>query len=470
MIQLAKSIIIFSITIFCANAIDLTEQARKYIKCHSQFLNKRVDLNDPILIDLNSGKTDAKKACLQIISHAKFSKSGQLENLDSKSFTVLNTFQNLHSSWFKLYNFNSDTQDHSNTNVFDSNQAAYHFTLSLFGQSYPLNNIFLSSKTLKAKRVGNDENIFQNDRDISAIRSHLDGMHKRKWSVGGVQDNPTDFGETYLWKPELIEFGQLYAITELDSSTQYFTRLKESKRIEGINLKKSRFPGAFGSISYLMLNAGHNNRTTDGAEKLHRRWAQNLFSDFLCRDLPLIKTEDATYSKNSKISFRKKSSCMHCHLSIDPLASTIRNLEIFNAGEVFTGSFTFRAIQEHPAIHDFSDNLDKRDKYFFQRPPTGKLIFRDIYGKLISKKLSSPAQIGKELAKLDDPYICTASRYFEFLTGEKNLITENSFSIENLTQKKEFILELAKELKESGDLSKVIGELISSKFYVGVSP
>ena len=43
--------------------------------------------------------------------------------------------------------------------------------------------------------------------------------------------------------------------------------------------------------------------------------------------------------------------------------------------------------------------------------------YDDMSGKLINKTVNGTSELGAEIAKLDDFYVCKAKRYFEYFTG-----------------------------------------------------
>ena len=53
-----------------------------------------------------------------------------------------------------------------------------------------------------------------------------------------------------------------------------------------------------------------------------------IAKDFLCRDLPLLRTADAQpyVVSNAPIAFRQVASCTRCHASIDQMSATIREV------------------------------------------------------------------------------------------------------------------------------------------------
>ncbi|ATH07770.1 hypothetical protein BIY24_07360 [Halobacteriovorax marinus] len=451
-------------TFICINSRASNFDIEKYQKCHKQFTNTRIDTESEIINLIKQKKISAAKACIKIIQEASFNKNFQLKKISKRTKTILKNFQTLHNSWFKLFNLNRETQDHAATNVVDTNQMAYHFTASLLSENYPYSNIFSTQITFAAIREGNEENLFSNDKDIGGTRSRIDGTGSRKWQIGGVEDGPRDYGSRYYWNPPLVEFGELTGLKPITDHL-YFKRLKEGKTLDKTALTRSLFPGVFGSVAYLILNLGHDNQTTDGGNKLHRRFANNLFNDFLCRDLPILKKEDVKIIKESKISFRKKKNCMSCHMTMDQLALATTHLEAFNAGEIHFSAFTFRSVYKHSTSMSSTHQFVDKDKDFYKKRHMAKFYFRDFKGDLVNRKISEPKDIGQILKTLDDPYLCTTKRYFEFLTGIE--VDINNFkNIPNDSNIKKTLLKLTSVLKNEQSPKRLIEEIISSRYYL----
>jgi hypothetical protein len=446
--------LLIALLIFNVKADDARTDLKKYYKCHSQLLSVKPRFNDPRVKKIKENKLSGTSACMELISMGKLGSDYKLVNESNEtSRKVLKSFQKLHSSWFKLYEFNSDTQDHPVTNVNDSNEMGYFLTVAALGSNIPYKSLLVSPYSYRSIRDGNDENKFTNDLDISGNRHNLESKGPKKWRVGGLRDDPEEFQAQYLFTPRLVEFGSLIGFEKVTKANNSFGRIvkgKIDKRKTDLSLPL--FNGAFGTVPYLLLNLGHNDKRADNERIIHRRWSTNLFSDFLCRSLPVIRDEDVFPIVKSKISFRNKKSCMQCHDSIDRLAGITSNLEQFSAGEAGGVSLAFRGVYKHNEKIS-SDSL---------------LYFRSVNGDLINKKLKNPNELGEELAKLVDPYLCTVKRYFKFFTGIDYQIDDHynfQLSKEDM-EYRNFLIELSIKLKDHQDIKKVITKIFDSKYYV----
>jgi len=471
MIRLRKAYLVLSV-LFVQNTYSNVDQ-KKYFKCHSIFTSARPKLSDPLLEKVRRKELSGTQACMSLLSQANLNSNLVLDDPENKKAKViLRNFLALYNSWFNLYNLNKESQDHTNTNVYDSNEMAYFLTASTFGNNIPYKHLLTSKYSYRAIRLGNGENLFQNDPDIEGKRSNIFEKDLRKWVVGGVDDQPEAFGSTYNFKPPLIEFGEFIGLKKTGENKKSFKRLYKGKKLsEDVDFSTPEFRGAFGTKSYLLLSLAFDNTKTDGGTKLHRRWATNLLNDFLCRKLPVIRPNDTVVHDESKIAFKTKKNCMACHHTTDNLAGLTRNLESFNAGEAHNEKFTFRGIYKHKTTHPKMSDLTDKDKNFFKRPTHAKFIFRTYNGELINKTLINPNELGPLLAKLDDPYLCTAKRLVDHFTGlnidvyDFKQFEVNESDTHDLEVRK-FVIKLSKKLKAHQNIQKIIKSIIDSKYFL----
>jgi hypothetical protein len=435
-------------------------------------LRERLSRDHFLVNEILEKKLTGQEACMKLLSFGNLDKDGILEKSQSSSSRkILSTFQAFHNSWFPRFDFNNTTQDHPNANIHDKNEMAYHFTYALFGQNAKVSSVYTSKSSFVGVRQSKQKNIFTNDKDIGGKRFKFDD-EGRKWLIGGLSENKHQFGGEYIYRPSLIEYGDLIGIKKMKPRVNYFQRIQNGKRTNWIDLNTPKFKGAMGTVPYLILNGGQNKKTADGGVALHRRWSTSVFKDFLCRTHPLLRKEDThnTSNKKSSIAFRRDDSCMHCHHPIDSLARVARNVELFNAGEAHPNHFTFRAVDFHKVKLTTSNEFTDRDKKFHLRLPKGLLTFRNLEGRLINKTLYSPDDLGDYLSKIDDPYICTAKRYFDFFTGiDVQLYDFTSFAPKkdhtDFLKYRNFVVKLGKSLRRHQSLKRMVKDIISSDHY-----
>ena len=103
--------------------------------------------------------------------------------------------------------------------------------------------------------------------------------------------------------------------------------------------------GALGGIDYWANN--NTNITNNGQrvsiqhtsnEKFARRWARQVLSDFLCREVPVLNSidslsvNDVTQDSYADHTFRNDGSCMECHSTLDRFSSAVRNIASYDLG------------------------------------------------------------------------------------------------------------------------------------------
>lgn len=138
--------------------------------------------------------------------------------------------------------------------------------------------------------------------------------------------------------------------------------------------------GILGASSYLLLNVNETLEFgANGGRKMPRKWSKAILHDFLCRQLPAIRVEDAIpcVVADSSVCFRRQAKCTQCHATIDRLASTLRgfrSLSLFGEEEdqssgYFAAFWPFSQPEQPgwPALED---------PEYDEQPPLGTLYYR----------------------------------------------------------------------------------------------
>ena len=202
-----------------------------------------------------------------------------------------------------------------------------------------------------------------------------------------------------------------------------------------------------------------------------RRYGRDFFRDVLCRELPVVRKEDAApfISSISSISFRTTGDCVRCHVSMDRAAAGVRNLRFNN----IRGSG--RTINT-PYLRDPTRPSDEGawpiwgDGTYDQKPPIGVLYYRDHAGQLVDRSFTSPAGLGRALQDLDDPYVCLAKRYYQYFTGfDVNISDLGDSDAPDLSEghrrHRLFVIGLGQRLKSHQNLTRLIEEILKSSQY-----
>ncbi|MCK6597302.1 MAG: hypothetical protein L6Q37_02975, partial [Bdellovibrionaceae bacterium] len=253
--------------------------------------------------------------------------------------------------------------------------------------------------------------------------------------------------------------------------------------------------GVFSTQEYMMLNFGWSyNFKADGAVNMPRRWVQSLFSDFLCRSLPVVRETDARplVLNSSNMSeadlakagpFRLASNCTACHATMDQLAGVARNISwhtpSFTNDNNAPGA-TIRMFQwpVDSTLNATSNtpwrNIAMTGPAFHRLPPLGRLFYRSYDGRLIDIQITSLKELGKKISELDDVYTCAVKKQFKNLTnidvslhdvGDSANANINSSMTPDDWEKRNFVISLGKDLKSHQKISTTIKQIIKSKYF-----
>lgn len=389
--------------------------------------------------------------------------------------SILKTFNDFHRTWmsaqekFELQDdCISETHD-----ILDSGAHALYTTQSLFSnKSYK--NVLTSTEPLKAIRYSPRA---RSNRSVSNGRIKTNFKWGHPLNSEGKPDYTNGTLQDYWTPPELVELGLLVGITLKDESIMPKEYLRQAS---DINLFRTD-AGAINTPSYMILNNGIGRSPANGGILIQRRWSKAVFNDYLCRDLPVIRTADAVkYLDNedkSLMPFRKGLSCMKCHASMDQAAKAARNTQVMRSyNRSCEDNANSLIVYRHPVsleqhINDFEGWVDQDEKDYFRRPNYGKFYFRTHDGKLINQSFEGFEGLAQAITETDDYYICAAKRYLNFFTGvDVPMFDAGDISAPYLNKKEKeyqkFVIELGKELKEHQDLKQTIKRIISSKSYI----
>ncbi len=224
----------------------------------------------------------------------------------------------------------------------------------------------------------------------------------------------------------------------------------------------------------------------NGVDQVPREWVQDVMSDFLCREVPVIRQADAvsfiTREKNEKAPFRSSSSCMRCHATLDALSYISRNYQfsrtVTNKGE---GKVWING-HHTPVLESEEPYTIEPDDFFPVSVAKGHFRYRDYEGVFhnvpLTSSLNDPKaayrQFGAYLSQMDDPYICLTGKYFKYFTGispvfydpgdpEAPKLNERSARIQA------FVKKLGKDLKKDGDLKGAILKIVRSDLFLDPS-
>lgn len=395
-----------------AQSKNLSEMAL-FERCYAQVTSLRVTRSHPLYIQVKAGAKTAAAACGEVLDKARFTKSdGQtIDNQsDLEARAVLSTFHRLHASWFLSKDFpiiDRDGFNRDNQNLFDSTTPALFFTRALFRPSTAVKSVLTDSGSLRAIR--------ENQTPLAAPETgHPSG--------------------DYLFEPA-VQFAPMGALLGVLNSTPLVFSYPEVKfpkpgRPAGtVDLNGSVGGGLLGTHQYLLLNTSPMDTDTpyktDGGVQVHRRWGKAVFSDLLCREIPVVRESDVIglVDPKSSIPFRTSSACTKCHASMDRAAGTIRGYHLNPIGKSQMSPYGEKIrgglIPVQHAVTQASEAKwpTEPDADYYRRPASGVFYFRSYAGELIDRPVSSVSDLGQKISETDDFYICLAKRYYRHFTG-----------------------------------------------------
>lgn len=505
-------------------AQELTPQAF-FNRCYTQLTGKPVPLNHALMAKVVAGSIAPLEACKSILRKGVLNSSNQVNTTDSEARAVLNNFYTFHRTWFPSSGLETvsgyNTTTHNGTlDIYDATEPALAITYSVFGANQKYSSVLTRTTGVTAVRsldtnvntrmkwnstfagrAVSDNVLFQSSpftiREPSTTNTVVSNDINQHKSLM-VTDIPTiQIGELVGIRPTT----QSYVIPNM--SLQTGNRATD----KGINVANLNYTydifktfggGVLGSPIYVLQYLGHGmNMKFNGQNKVARRWSQQNMESFLCASLPALRESDVAsfVSSSSSAAFRNANSCVMCHATLDPMAYTARNITV--------GAMDFLRPRENgvavkqadgtvinpPAA--FSRNSMTVTSYkpttdsvagwptepvanFHLQKPTGRLYFRSATGTLVDRSVASISELGAEMVKTDDFYQCAAKRYFQFMTGievplydrtdPRNSVLNKALSPEAIKDR-EFVEDLAKNLRSSGSVVEMIEDIMNSNYY-----
>lgn len=473
-------------------------------RCYAQLTGQRLPVSDSLWQQLNS--KSATQICLSLINDVQLGPDGTLtQSSNPVHRRILKQFHDLHRDWFPAHwAFNNSLPDNyfGTVDVYDAAEPSLFVTLSLFSQSaFPYQNVLRGYNSLIAVR------------DTSTLTADAYG------TSGFPRASRSIFGETD--PSQMLPFNLLNtnAVTGQDSSGNYFSlpaRLVQLGALIGVQVSNSDTPtplvwtnnftpsaqlnppgimspqsfhqsyggGALGSAPFLLLNFGHSyDYVANGSNKLPRRAIMAAMNTFMCLAGPFTRDSDVTPflvsdADTAAAPFRRSSSCLRCHASLDNAALTLRNLQLGGSANIVAlgGVRSPAMVVSAGADAGVSPNFWPSDPVpgFNRTAPQGRLYFRSITGNLIDQSVGNLDGLGTAMSSTDDFYACAASRYFKYFTGVNVQLFDpldpaNQSIMANMSVKDEeyrqYVLGLGKELKATQSLKGLIKRILQSSYY-----
>lgn len=508
-------VILFTLQSF-ANSVNLSEQ-KIYRRCYMQLVQAPIPLKDPTFAQIKAGQLKAVDACMNLLNEANFDGQGMIKNsnpiIGSVPQRVLRTFFEFHNTWF-IANAMNQIQDYNeelnrgSTDLYDAHEQSYFLTRALFSNG-KYSDILKGSERLKAVRtedfvrvravIGRDfgtrtpsrtvlgENPLWNENTI--LFQSLNVGH-----TGNAEARPA---EDFVKAP-LVSVGSLIGIqTNNDSFIvrnismeplgAYRPGNAEPFLEYTYNFFRNHGGGIIGLPSYFLMNYGHGRGLkSNGTTKLPRRWIKSVMETFMCATLPTLRENDIQnlVVANSATPFRKSSSCVQCHATMDQAAAVARNLTTGSSAYfvIDSGANQERIHSKTPIMlaqyrqekASTSEWIHVDDPEFHIKKSTGKFFTRLFNGELLDRNISSIDDLGNVITQTQDFYTCAAKRYFEFLTGiqvplydkkDPRYAEMNRSLTTDHIKNREFVESLGADLQRDQSLKNLVKKIIVSDYY-----
>ena len=521
----SRALVLGGILWACSAMADtsvILPNAALFARCYGQITGQPVPRGHALLAAVKAGSISAIDACVQVFDKAQLGNDNKIAtgHSDSEAVAVLNTFNNFHRSWFATTKI-EDIIDHGpdtgvgTFDIYDPSEpalslpyhllkpsAAYSSVLTdSFGyqavreENTTIKNLLGYTVSMPSRRLyGNNATIDQNaivlrsgNLDASKVHAFFGDSRTNtsqvmpKIQVGdviGVLPQPQNFTVPNL---VLNPLGG-------DPGSQVRDGTIEADLNYSYNFYSSVGGGVLGQPIYLMMNIGHpKGLMYTGAEKLPRRWVYNTMQTFLCSQFPSLRESDVQsyLDMNGTAPFRKATSCLQCHATMDQAAMTARNI-VAGGSEwnTFTGAdggqtkTTDMLTSYKVTTADMGSWPSSAVANYHVQNPTGKLYFRSVTGQLINQPLVGLSGLGSAMASTEDYYDCAAKRYFEFFTGISVSLydmTDPRFASvnESLTQDNlsdlQFVKKLGANLRSTQSLRQMVLDILSSDYYKSVN-
>jgi len=509
----SKKILFLLILVFCLNvqSKELSD-AQIYRRCYFHLIGESPMLNDSNLMAIQNKQKTALQACQNLLDRMRIDPNDSLGRLIDPNDTVaLSGLRNIYrvtNGFIKtkrlegaITNFFEDFA--SAEDIMDTTAVALAYTENILNDQKEFKELFSISKTPRASRALDPmyENTFimktvypsQSPADLTKILSPRSrhgqaffGNPERTVAVNpdnvpiAIENSPMG---TYTDQPlSIIQVGELNGIT-YNYAPESISRSPNTYGLMnlGFDIQSNISKGLIGLRPYIAANTNWSDNLDVNLEYMHRRLSQSIVRDFLCRDLPVVRESDilkfVSNDPNAN-AFRKASSCVKCHATIDQMAGSFRDLKMIKSGDRSDLNLKRFIAMPHKinpqAVAAESGWPALKDNLYHRRPTKGVFYFRSYDGKLFSNNLTNMSSLSDAIATTDDVYICFAKKMFKHFTGidVKMFDAGDSVNAEYMSTLtptdwayRNFVIKAGLNLKQHQKPKNLIKEIISSPFY-----
>lgn len=461
-------------------------------RCYAHMTGERLPANSVLWSQLQQQR--AQNICTNLLNSVFLGGNGYLVQKDNIVHRkILRQFYDLHRSWFGLqWSLDANTPEGGwgTVDVFDPTEPSLHITQALFAQT-PVHyqEVLRGNSHLRALRETTASfpfHVYANDLPRVSRLYHNAAPLVSVPQVFMTYDN---FGQNASGVDfDLLALGDLVGIGNEKSvliSNLWINPRTSTVELNEPHLKRPALlrnnfgGGAIGSSSHFLLYLGHPfDYRADGSKKLPRRWVESFMKQFLCREGPYVRDEDALAFLVKDVNaapFRQSLSCLRCHTTLDQSAMVARNIRL---ASTFNGSpldpirrYSALVAQYNSSAGPYTSWSAYSVDNFHLTQPSGRLYFRDYKGKLVDRTVNSINDLGIALSNTPDYYACAAQKYFSYLTGiDVNVAylsaPENaSFLTRTDIEYRDYVISLGDELQKTGSLRKLIETIMLSGYY-----
>ena len=504
-ISLVSGLLITSNAGAASKLNDIEVFNRCYLKLLKMVVPRTASLGKSLSDAIYAKKISGPAACGILLEQSEFNDNGTVRAAKSSAYPklsdaenkkLISNLHNFHNTWFskKAFVFTGDSRDASTYMLKDSDEPSLYFTRALFGNAVPVSTVFTATKTLRGKRETPDKaatSRFQS-RPMGVTNEALFPSSATMLVSFGL--NAT-IGSMPIANEDLVPFGKLFGVEEsrpvivptviisgqanVSATIRSQIAMAVTAKQKDVNLNEHLGGGLLGSQAFIMKNTnltvgqiapGPNN---DKDDVVARRISSRVFEDLLCHQMPTLHEEDvrADVLSASPHGFRLSSSCMACHTSLDPMATTMRNFAPYRTGQNESAALSEALRANGSPVYGITKlPVVEGSGHFALQKPAGALNYRDHTDKLIKIPVNNLNELGTQLSKSDDFYRCVAKRYYSFFTGyDVNLAERNVPESSNTAEAKYHrakVYSIAANLKKSQNMTSMIKEIFNSEAFV----
>lgn len=495
-------------------ARDLSE-VELYRRCYAHLIGESPLLNDSNLASIRSGSKSAMQACNSLLDRMTINTSDPQGKLIDPADTVavkgLRNIYNITNQFVSskrfegaITNFFEDYA--SGEDILDNTAVALAYTENILNNNRQFKDLFTMTKEPRASRVLDPmyestytmKTIYGASAPATIVYSARSRYGQTYFSAASPKNyttavNPdsvplsitaSNSSTVFVAQPFTpIAVGELVGIS-YTQNTELLNRTPINKNGDvdfGFNLHDNLATGLLGLRPYIAASTNWIDNGAPNLQYLHRRLSQNYIKDFLCRDLPVVRESDILNMvsvSSTALAFRKASSCVRCHATMDPMAASFRNIALIKLGNRMDTELNRFMVIPHKRTSTLSTPEvgwpAEKDDNFYKRPATGRFFFRTYDGRLVNRTLASHNDLSTAFAETDDAYICFAKKMFKHFTGIEIRMFDagdaaNASYMQTLTPEdweyRNFVVKAGLNLKKHQKGKELIKEIMQSPFY-----